>query len=78
MKSKLTLSISEEAIKRGKKYAFLQQKSVSEIVEEYFQNMRLEESLDAEEFAIFGCLSKQFDHEPSDEELKTLLIKDEI
>lgn len=76
MKSKLTLSISEHAIKKGKKYALLQNKSVSEIVEEYFQSMLIESSKDSEEFSIFGCLSNQFEHEPSDEELKDILVKD--
>jgi hypothetical protein len=57
---------------------FLKKKSVSEIVEDYFQNMRLEERSDAEEFIIFGCLSNQFDHEPSDDELKSKFLEDSI
>ncbi len=64
MKTKLTLSIDEEKVKKIKRYAQQKETSVSNIVEEHFEKLvtKQKEKLDIDKIVgAFGKVPKSFD-----------------
>jgi hypothetical protein len=64
MKTKLTLSIDEEKVKKIKRYAQQKETSVSNIVEEHFEKLvtKQKEKLDIDKIVgAFGKAPKSFD-----------------
>ena len=64
MKTKLTLSIDEDKVKKIKQYAKQKEKSISNIVEEHFEKLvsKPKEKLDINKLrGIFGKAPKNFD-----------------
>lgn len=78
MKSKLTLSISEEAIKKGKVYSKLNDISISEIVEQYLNSLLIDQIEKDKSTSFIGCLADTELSKLTNDELKEMYYLDKL